>query len=303
MKDTINRWVMAVIARIPGWLKRVVYRMPWLRNAGNKILRPLMPEELTIVELQGEDMQGYRMQLKLHSEKSMVTGYYGPVLDPTLKHIIKEGCVVYDIGAHIGYYSLWFARRAGPTGAVVAFEPDPRTFEQLKTNININKVGNVKIVNAAVSDKSGSVSLRQGPITFDSYVIDGSVKADDITVPSVSLDDFIMRDGNVEPDVLKVDVEGHEVEVLTGAETVLARHRPIVHCELHGKIRARSVYRLLRRFSYTVRYVDETVLRDLPFEQYDFDFGHVIAWPKESPNCQELDTLTADAVDKSEGKR
>ncbi len=147
---------------------------------------------------------------------------------------LSPGQVVYDVGANVGYHALMFAHYVGPHGHVVAFEPNPIDGAILRWNVTVNRATNVKVVESAVSDASGTVSFA----TFDEpgiHRIAGTNEPTDakfITVTSVTLDEWVYTNGEMAPSLVKIDVEGGEYRVLRGAAKVLHEHRPVVVVEV-----------------------------------------------------------------------
>ena len=84
-------------------------------------------------------------------------GYYEPFITAFVKDMIKEGDIVIDIGAHIGYYTLLFSKLVGKTGKVFAFEAHPDNFTLLKQNVETNGYTNVVVENKAVSNYNGKI--------------------------------------------------------------------------------------------------------------------------------------------------
>lgn len=138
---------------------------------------------------------------------------------------IKPGQTVVDIGAHIGYYSLIFAKLVGPSGIVYAFEPDPTNFSILQKNIKLNGYNNIVPINKAVTEKSGALNL---------YVSDGSAgdhkiyNSDEnrktLQIDGVALDDFF-KDKKV--DFIKMDIQGAEGGALKGMASLLENSKDI----------------------------------------------------------------------------
>jgi FkbM family methyltransferase len=148
---------------------------------------------------------------------------------------VREGSVVYDVGAHIGSVTLGTARLAGATGRVVAFEADPDTVSSLRESCYLNDFEQrVEIIHAAVWSRSerGGILFRRGVSrpSHGGVVADGCqpVLADGptITVPSTTLDEFVAQHGST-PELIKIDVEGAEYEVLRGGEILFGRDRPL----------------------------------------------------------------------------
>jgi FkbM family methyltransferase len=164
-------------------------------------------------------------------------GDFEPVLTKLLGSLLPPGGTFFDVGANFGYFSLFAARRIGPQGRVVAFEPDPRNIQRLQTNIALNGFSQIRVVPAAVCDKAGTASLHLASDAEDnlgtsSIVHDGPGRKT-VNVPAIALDDFMTEfSGNI--DVLKMDIEGAELSALRGAiKTLAARRIRHILLELH----------------------------------------------------------------------
>jgi FkbM family methyltransferase len=151
------------------------------------------------------------------------------------RRAVRPGDVVLDVGANVGAYAVLFGRWVGPSGLVYAFEPDPRAFEGLERQIALNGDGDrVCAVRAAASDRSRSAApFLLAPSIGLSRVVDES-EAGTIDVRTLSIDDFCDQTG-VEPSVIKIDVEGAELDVLAGARRTIAsaRDRLALFVEMH----------------------------------------------------------------------
>src|SRR5450759_179457 len=164
---------------------------------------------------------------------------------------IYQSSVVYDVGAHGGWYTLLASELVGPRGKVVAFEPLPSAQTLLKRNVEINHCINVQIVEAAVSDSDGtatflamtegnlgSLSPTYGPITT--------------TVKTVKIDSLVKKKTIPAPGVIKMDIEGGELVALKGAESTLIEHAPMIFLETHGFDMCVDCCRLLTSLGYAV---------------------------------------------------
>jgi FkbM family methyltransferase len=150
-------------------------------------------------------------------------GHYEREHQQLLARLIGRGDVFFDVGAHVGFYSLMASRRVGSAGRVVAFEPNPRNLGYLRRHVELNKATNIEIVAAAVSSRDGWVGFEAPGDSSMGQVRDGA----GTSVRSVSLDTWA-ADHDVLPTVLKIDVEGHEPPVLQGAANIMARMRPAI---------------------------------------------------------------------------
>jgi FkbM family methyltransferase len=175
---------------------------------------------------------------------------YWPELLWIKENVLKEGDIVVDCGANIGFTGIFYAQCVGNTGQVIGFEALASNAETVRKNIKLNQVKNFEIRNEAVGSFQGIVDFtdyRNGSVgRIDGYKV--------ITVPVVTLDDAIK---NQSPTFIKIDVEGYEIEVLKGATEIL-KTRPKLEVEIHCaafKNRLEDVKELL---SY------------IPFSAYDF---------------------------------
>jgi FkbM family methyltransferase len=150
-----------------------------------------------------------------------VAGRYERRITELVQQIIQPGDTVIDIGAHIGYYTLIFARCVGPTGHVYAFEPDPGNFEILQKNVSLNGYSNVTLEQRAVSDRSGTVELhRSSRNTGDHRLYDSGDSREMVRVATTSLDE---RFDVLSADLIKMDIQGAEGLALEGMKGLLRR--------------------------------------------------------------------------------
>lgn len=143
---------------------------------------------------------------------------------------VGDGQVVFDIGANVGFFSLLASRLVGPRGTVYAFEPLPVNVQALRRHSELNGSENLRIVDAAVSDRDGVGSFRQVANPSMGGLSDGG----GLEVRTLALDEAIESGQLLEPDFLKIDVEGAELSVLKGAKGLLARKHPVIVLSAHG---------------------------------------------------------------------
>jgi len=159
-----------------------------------------------------------------------------------LERFLGDATTVIDIGAHLGYYTLLMSSRVGSQGHVLAFEPSPREFRNLKTHIRINSCANVRLENAALADRSGSMELflTRPPGTTGNSLRRPQVNClHSVSVRVLTLDGYLSDKGIQEIDLIKLDAEGAELKILTGAVGLLSRsRRPLILCEINDPIMA-----------------------------------------------------------------
>lgn len=153
---------------------------------------------------------------------------------------LREGMVVFDIGAHVGTYTILALRRLGPRGNVVAYEPHPLTRKFLLEHLEMNLGGAGVIVrDVCCGSGSGTASFYFLPDRAEG--ISGLVPVDgfqqrEVTVTTVDAEVIAL---GLRPDILKIDVEGAELEVLKGAEATLKLHKPVIFLSVHPAALAR----------------------------------------------------------------
>ena len=171
---------------------------------------------------------------------------------------VRPGMTIFDVGAHAGYYTLAFARLVGSQGKVVAFEPNQVNLSNLRKHIEINRLKNVEVVAAAVSDHAGTVRFAAGnPVHTGEHHYVGKVADEGIEVPSVRLDDF----GS--PDLIKMDIEGGEGLAMIGALRILAEEKARIFVALHG-VSDEQCLSELRRHGYEFTYIGHDEIHAWP---------------------------------------
>ncbi len=153
---------------------------------------------------------------------------------------VAPGSVVYDIGAHIGLYSIILAREVKDS-FIYAFEPNPDVYKVLVKNINLIKLGGkITPEEFALSADRGKHTLYISSYSARSSFYELHARYDNnkivhtFTVDCYSIDYLVQSGLCKPPDALKIDVEGHEYEVLRGARETLARGSPQIFVETHG---------------------------------------------------------------------
>jgi len=143
------------------------------------------------------------------------------------KMLVTEGMTVIDIGANIGYYTLLAAKRVGDKGTVFAFEPEPENYAVLVRNIELNGYRNITPVNKAVSSQTGEVDLFLNRETgAHGFLPERENVVGTIKVETVSLDEYF-KGRECPVDIIKVDVEGSEIGVLSGMQNVIKKNHNV----------------------------------------------------------------------------
>jgi FkbM family methyltransferase len=201
------------------------------------------------------------MTLDLAREgRTFVIGTYEEYVAGSLSELCRPGMVAFDIGAHIGYFTLVLSRLVGNTGQVYAFEPNPFNIQRLREHVMLNGLQQVVIKETAVSQSTGSATLYYWPRTnanigsIANSVGFASVNAapERLLVATRSVDDLLEQEGITHLNVVKIDAEGEEVRILNGMTRALTTFHPIIVCEFHSADLASDGFYLLRQYGYTL---------------------------------------------------
>lgn len=177
-------------------------------------------------------------------------GIYEAELQRRIVGLVKPGMVVYDIGANAGFFTLAFARLAGPDGTVLAFEPQPGNAAKILRHVQLNRLTQAALIPAAVGLKTGLCAFDTGP---DDYQGKLTETASLLWVPVLGLDELV-QSGRPAPELIKMDIEGGEYDALCGALTLLRTKRPLLILSVHGAEQDEKCTALLRREGYRYEY-------------------------------------------------
>lgn len=201
---------------------------------------------------------------------------YEPDVRAALRHFLEPGATFVDCGANVGYFSVLAAHLVGPTGRVVAIEANPATHRLLARNLQAN--GSGASVCCALVAEPGEVTLfvpREGGDVYSSLRTGGLVQGRDvdaIKVPGRLLDEVVTSFELKRLDVLKIDIEGGELDVLRSAHEVLRDFCPVVICEYGASTwptfnaTAAQLHQLLAQVDYSVGVFDLTCRKVLPVD-------------------------------------
>jgi len=162
--------------------------------------------------------------------RNFLRGQYEVEKTEGIVRTISEDDIVFDIGAHVGYYTLIMAQIAGPRGHVFAFEPRKLNRDFLKKHIRLNDFTNVTVFPYCVGDTRRTVHFETRTGTGTGHVSDEG----DISVEMISIDDAVEEGLLRAPSAIKLDVEGAENLVLDGAMKTIAAHKPKMILAVHS---------------------------------------------------------------------
>lgn len=167
--------------------------------------------------------------------------------------VIGSGETVWDVGANVGYYSVVAARRVGPAGRVFAFEPFKANYDQLVRHLALNGLGQVTAMEVAMGGHDGVARFAEGGSGFE-----GRLDARGGREVRCVRGDTLVAGGDVlVPSVVKIDVEGAELEVLKGGESMLRSRMPTIFLATHGEAIHRACLGMLSSWGYGVEPLEE----------------------------------------------
>ncbi|MGQ0679418.1 MAG: FkbM family methyltransferase [Actinomycetota bacterium] len=200
-----------------------------------------------------------------------------------LRSHLQSGGVFYDIGSNVGFFALIAARLVGRAGHVYAFEPVPLNAACIRANSARNHLPNLEVVEVAVAGTSGRQLLQLSAHPGGAILAAVGTAPDaleTLEVEAATLDDLIASGRIQPPTMVKIDVEGAELDVLSGMAATIRSHGPAVICELDDRNQA-----ILERKCHTVASVLNThgyqVSRlEVSYRLTDWQVAHLLAVPK-----------------------
>jgi FkbM family methyltransferase len=212
--------------------------------------------------------RGYRLSVSPAENLGYLLGTAEPHLQRAIRRFVAPGDTVYDIGANIGYVSLSLAKQVGPQGRVFAFEPVPMNIQRCRTNIEINKLKNVQLLEFAASNAHGEAVIRMTDnLSMASLVWhQEDSSATQLVIKTVALDELVDRGELPSPTFVKIDVEGGEAGVLQGMFRTITAPKPVLFIECSDTGREYT-WQTLRQLGYQC----QSAIQQTPvtnFEQY-----------------------------------
>jgi len=201
---------------------------------------------------------------------------FEPYTSKLFSEAVRPGSTVLDIGAQFGYYTIMAGLLAGRNGLVYAFEPVPENFAILERNVRLNRLGNVILVQRAVSDRKKTVMLHlykdsssHGMYARHDVGIRGVLAVEAVTVDSVLSGRPV--------DVIKMDIEGHEPFALIGMkQTIAVSSRLVLFTEFNpyflrmACVEPRNYLDQLKDVGFRISVIDERRRQLVPLEDYIF---------------------------------
>lgn len=215
----------------------------------------------------------------------LVLGKYELPLQQTLARYLQQGAVFYDIGANIGFFSVMGAKLVGATGLVYAFEPVPDNAARIRYNARLNNFSQITVIEKAVSKTMGEGQLLL-TTNIGGHALASADRPPDVrgsmTVDLVSIDELIAQKQLTPPTLVKIDVEGAELDVLQGMQQTIRQYQPIIVYEIDDgeeelfRRKQEAVADFLQSLAYQIQPLEEC------YPGITWKVGHAIALPLET---------------------
>jgi len=196
------------------------------------------------------------------SSELKIFGVHEPITTKLTQQELKKGMICLDIGSNIGYYALMESKAVGNKGKVIAIEPSPKNFQQMKKNLDLEGVSNVEAYNFAAGDKDDEVNfLIHERSNLCSVIPKGEPVpkfANVITIPLKKIDSFIEEKKLEKLDFVRMDIEGYEINLFEGLWKTIRKFKPMIQMEFHDSLfnieEKTKFFQRLKKEGYEIKY-------------------------------------------------
>lgn len=207
-------------------------------------------------------------------QRQMYFGLYDPPETQLLYRLLQPGDIFLDVGANVGYYTLVASQIVGPDGQVHAFEPIAQNTAALRETITQNNISNILVNEVAVGATPGSLQLYVGDREIGNSgwasIVSSQKRTKGLTVEKISLDRYLQAREITQVQLVKLDIEGSELQALQGMESLLSGpDAPSLLCEVNpyllGKLNLspRVLTTYLDERGYLLFEVDRSAIRPI----------------------------------------
>lgn len=228
----------------------------FIRSCARFVSGKVLPRGIAYPILRGP-LRGYRFILGALAGEggggSVYLGMVEPEQTVAFCNTVQQGDVIFDIGANVGYYTLLGAHLAGESGRIVSVEPMIQNICRLNRHLVLNRLNNVFLVTSACSDHVGMSVFLHGANNAVGHldgIGDVNHSTNKMSVVSTVTIDALVDTTKLEPNMIKVDVEGAEYQVLLGAANTLTRLKPKLYLSIHSQSLYVKCNELLSTYGY-----------------------------------------------------
>jgi FkbM family methyltransferase len=262
LKSVLGEGVNYIPYSLRPWIKNV----PGIAGLQRWVVARFLSDEPFVHRINVGPAAGLRFEVTLPLDKPVWAGVYETEFTTAIVERVKPGDICYDIGGYRGYISGVMAL-AGAS-KVFVFEPLPANQKALRRLCELNPQLPIHLITVALGDIDGLVLLKIMPDSSMGKLANSSFQAEatgvgEIPVTVRQIDSLLQNREIPSPHVVKIDVEGAELDVLSGASEMLRMSRPTIFLEAHGAALEKNCSQQLLRLGYTIRRIE----RDFPGEE------------------------------------
>jgi FkbM family methyltransferase len=250
LRERLFRFIWPLTLPIRAYINHV----PLDRGKGvlsRLLLKPLLPplpnEFDAVLPGNGTIRLRYREVLGF---STLVSGSFEAAETQFLCGFARPGTVAVDVGANVGVFTIPLAQAVGPAGRVLAFEPAPENYARLRANVLRNQLANVRVYEVALGSTQGKATLALAPDPAFHSLAERQEEDTFLEVAVAPLDAFWNPETDHAVSVLKIDVEGTELDVLHGAKRVVEAARPVVLAEARNEGKLEELVEFFRPLGY-----------------------------------------------------
>jgi FkbM family methyltransferase len=219
-------------------------------------------------EIRDYNVLGRQFKFELHEDDELTSNmirWFGYNIEPETVYmynfLLRPGDVFFDVGANIGWNTLFASFAVESNGAVYAFEPEEKNFNRLEKNIKLNELNNVRACKIALSDKLGFGSLFKSNENFGNHILDAqgvnTTTHPEIVQVEIATIDSVIQQYEINPNkirLMKLDTEGSEMAVLNGGSEFIKEYRPNIIFEFSPSLLKVCGYSPFDMLSFIDRY-------------------------------------------------
>ena len=242
---------------LPWAVRTRIHDIPVIRDVQRWVFQRFLSGSEFTFHVNAGPARGLNYPVQLPQDKNIWTGTYEPEFSTEIARRVVPGSVCFDIGGFRGFFAGVMACRGA--SKVFIFEPFPENIAQIERMIALNPDRAIQVVSRAVAAMVGVAGFEvmpeasMGKLSYSPFDSGGSESVSQISVSQISLDVFVFDEGNPAPDLIKIDVEGAELEVLRGAMRLLREASPVLLIEVHSPEIGLQCFELLKSQGYKVR--------------------------------------------------
>lgn len=218
------RFLIALLNHVPASLASRFDDLGMVARGLRALVNRTANSDEVVAVLRSGHGRGIRLALDPRREKYYWAGTHDVAVQDALVRLVRTGTAFWDVGAHVGFFTIMGARLTGPSGQVHAFEPLPANRRRLERTVRLNSARNVAVHDVALTDEDGKRVLHGHDESAMWTLIAERGKTDGVSVSCRSIDSLVKELGD--PTVVKIDVEGAELDVLRGAIATIRRVSP-----------------------------------------------------------------------------